>query len=209
MRAERPVRRSLAQPVQHLPGARAEQADHDLAVGERGVVVGNLAQARRGVGASAAAAIGSAAAGAFIGRGAVRRPTARAPRHRTAAQQSGCRSAPLRAAVAAGIPACPRGRGRGDKRGCHKRAATIAPSRASRVLIHGVVMKLKSLVSLLAARAGRLLALPAQAQTEIQWWHAMSGAARRVGQRPGQGLQREPEGLQGRARPSRAATTSR
>ena len=37
----------LAQPVQHLPGARAQQPDHDLAVGERGVVVGNLAQARR------------------------------------------------------------------------------------------------------------------------------------------------------------------
>ena len=37
----------LAQAVEHLPGARAEQADHDLAVGERGVVVGDLAQARR------------------------------------------------------------------------------------------------------------------------------------------------------------------
>ena len=37
----------FAQAVQHLPGARAQQPDHDLAVGERGVVVGNLAQARR------------------------------------------------------------------------------------------------------------------------------------------------------------------
>ena len=37
----------LAQPVQHLPGTRAQQPDHDFAVGERGVVVGDLAQARR------------------------------------------------------------------------------------------------------------------------------------------------------------------
>ena len=39
-----------AQEAEHLPGARAEQADDDLAVGERGVVVGNLAQARRRAG---------------------------------------------------------------------------------------------------------------------------------------------------------------
>jgi hypothetical protein len=40
----------LPQPVQDLPGPGAEQADDDLAVGERGVVVRDLAQARRGVG---------------------------------------------------------------------------------------------------------------------------------------------------------------
>ena len=42
----------FAQPVQQLPGAFAEQADHDLAIGERGVVVGNLAQSRRFCGGS-------------------------------------------------------------------------------------------------------------------------------------------------------------
>jgi hypothetical protein len=40
MRAERPVTRSAAQLVEHRPVRRAEQADDDLAVGERGVVVG-------------------------------------------------------------------------------------------------------------------------------------------------------------------------
>jgi hypothetical protein len=39
-----------AQPRQHLPGALAEQAYHDLAIGVRGVVVWNLAQARRRLG---------------------------------------------------------------------------------------------------------------------------------------------------------------
>jgi len=43
----------LAQPVQNLPTARAQQADHDLAVAERGVVVGDLAQARRQAGGGA------------------------------------------------------------------------------------------------------------------------------------------------------------
>ena len=43
------------------------------------------------------------------------------------------------------------------------------------------------------------LAGPARAETEIQWWHAMGGALGEVGQRPRQGLQREPEGIQGRA----------
>jgi hypothetical protein len=37
----------LAQQIQQLPCARAEQAQHDLAVRERGVVVGDLAQSRR------------------------------------------------------------------------------------------------------------------------------------------------------------------
>lgn len=36
----------LAQLVQQLPGPGPEQADHDLPVGEGGVVVGNLAQTR-------------------------------------------------------------------------------------------------------------------------------------------------------------------
>ncbi len=40
----------LAQAVEQRPGARAEQPQHDLAVGERGVVVRNLAQPRRGCG---------------------------------------------------------------------------------------------------------------------------------------------------------------
>jgi len=39
----------LAQQVQQLPRAHAQQALHDLPVGERGVVVRNLAQAGRGV----------------------------------------------------------------------------------------------------------------------------------------------------------------
>ncbi|OIQ69148.1 hypothetical protein GALL_492520 [mine drainage metagenome] len=39
----------LAQLGQPVPGVGAEQADDNFAVGERGVVVGNLAQARRGV----------------------------------------------------------------------------------------------------------------------------------------------------------------
>jgi hypothetical protein len=34
-----------AQPVEHAPGLQPEQADDDLAVGERGVVVGDFAQA--------------------------------------------------------------------------------------------------------------------------------------------------------------------
>ena len=87
-----------AQPVQQLPGARAEQADHDLAVGERGVVVGDLAQPRRGRGdAPSAAAMRVSGSGAFMaGVGAAWRRQACA-RHRTAAQQSGlaaprCRS---------------------------------------------------------------------------------------------------------------------
>jgi hypothetical protein len=52
----------LAQLAQQLPGARAQQAQHDLAVGERGVVVGDLAQAGRGSvgGAAPAADISSA-----------------------------------------------------------------------------------------------------------------------------------------------------
>ena len=37
----------VAQPVQGVPGRRAEQPDHDLAIGERGVVVRDLAQPRR------------------------------------------------------------------------------------------------------------------------------------------------------------------
>jgi hypothetical protein len=37
----------LAQAVQEVPGMRAEHPDHDLAVRERGVVVRDLAQARR------------------------------------------------------------------------------------------------------------------------------------------------------------------
>ena len=39
----------LAQQHQDVPGARAQQADHDLAVAERGVVVRNLAQPRGSV----------------------------------------------------------------------------------------------------------------------------------------------------------------
>ena len=37
----------LAQQVEQFPGPRAQQPQHDLAVGKRGVVVGNLAQSRR------------------------------------------------------------------------------------------------------------------------------------------------------------------
>ena len=82
-----------AQRVQHLPGALAEQADHDLAIGERGVVVGNLAQARRGARPpSAAAAMRVSGSGAFMdGRSVRRRAAARGARHRTAAQQNGLR----------------------------------------------------------------------------------------------------------------------
>jgi hypothetical protein len=54
----------VAQAVQQVPGARAEQADDDLAVGERGVVVGDLAQARRA--RRVAAKSCSSVVGAFI-----------------------------------------------------------------------------------------------------------------------------------------------
>ena len=37
----------IAQLVEHLPGGRAQQANHDLPVGERGVVIGNFAQTNR------------------------------------------------------------------------------------------------------------------------------------------------------------------
>src|SRR6218665_2850521 len=37
----------IAQLVERIPGRRPQQTDHDLPVGERGVVVGNFAQTRR------------------------------------------------------------------------------------------------------------------------------------------------------------------
>ena len=202
------MRRSLAQAVEHLPGARAEQADDDLAVGERGVVVGNLAQARRGrrplrcrrrCGRAAAGLHGVQGAGRGRGDEEPSASYRSAAKRRPHGCASRCRGGYSR------LPARAPAR---DKRGCHPRPATIAPSRVHRSLVHGVVMQLKLLVSCpLAALAA--LATPAQAQIEIQWWHAMGGAARRMGQRPRQGLQRQPEGLQGRRRPSRAATTNR
>ena len=66
----------VAQAVQQLPGARAEQADHDLAVGERGVVVRDLAQARRvgrGLGGGADLAQGEGCVHGVRGRGAASR----------------------------------------------------------------------------------------------------------------------------------------
>ena len=47
MRAERPVRRSPRSSSQDAPRRRAQQAHDDLAIRERRVVVGNLAQPRR------------------------------------------------------------------------------------------------------------------------------------------------------------------
>ena len=89
-----------AQEAEHLPGALAEQADDDLAVGERGVVVGDLAQARRAApAASAAAAIRVSGSGAFMawrvrGAAAVTRGEAS---YRSAAKRRGRRaSAPGR-----------------------------------------------------------------------------------------------------------------
>ena len=58
------------------------------------------------------------------------------------------------------------------------------------------------------ASAG-LLAIPAHAQTEIQWWHSMGGALGEKLNALADEVQREPEGLQGRARPSRAPIPSR
>ena len=108
-----------AQQAEHLPGARAEQADDDLAVGERGVVVGNLAQARRARRLLLLRRlIRSIGSGAFMEAGRSSRPPVRGARHRTAAQQIvslAARSAPC----AAGIPACRRAPAARDKRGCH------------------------------------------------------------------------------------------
>ena len=49
----------------------------------------------------------------------------------------------------------------------------------------------------------------AQAQTEIQWWHSMTGAHNDRVNEFAKRLQREPEGLQGRARLQGHATPSR
>src|SRR5262245_14979118 len=54
------------------------------------------------------------------------------------------------------------------------RRLTSLAARARPGLVHGDTMKLKSSLMTLAALAFVLCA-PARAQTEIQWWHAMSG----------------------------------
>ncbi len=52
---------------------------------------------------------------------------------------------------------------------------------------------------LAAALAAAMLCAPqAQAQTEIQWWHSMSGALGDRRERARQQVQRQPEGIQGR-----------
>ena len=109
-----------AQHPEHLPGARAEQADDDLAVGERGVVVGNLAQARRRAGRLGGSGdLVRAAEGAFMRAGARIRglPRGREASYRSAANRRS-RAGRGAARCAAGIPACRREPAR-DKRGCH------------------------------------------------------------------------------------------
>ena len=49
----------------------------------------------------------------------------------------------------------------------------------------------------------------AQAQTEIQWWHSMGGALGDALNGLAEQVQRQPEGLQGRHRCTRARTRSR
>ena len=61
----------------------------------------------------------------------------------------------------------------------------------------------------LACRRSAVAQRSAQAQTEIQWWHSMSGALGDRRERARQQVQREPEGLQGRARSTRAPIPSR
>ena len=191
------MRRSLAQQVEHLPGARAEQADDDLAVGERGVVVGNLAQARRGAGCFCFGGDPvdrqrGVHGGRAQSRGRCERSEAS---YRSAAYRPPARRRPASRRV---YPACRRARPAREKRGCHLGPATIAPSPRPPTPSHGVVMKLKSLVSCSLVACRRLLGAGAGAGRDPVV--AFDGRrARRVGQRPGQGLQREPEGLQGRA----------
>ena len=80
---------------------------------------------------------------------------------------------------------------------CDAAVSYARPSIRAFIFPSGVFMRFKTL-ALASALAATLFA-PAQAQTEIQWWHSMTGRQRRMGQRPGQAVQREPEGLQGRA----------
>ena len=57
----------------------------------------------------------------------------------------------------------------------------------------------RSLISAALASALAIgLTTPAVAQTEIQWWHSMGGNLGEWVNDLGQGIQREPEGIQGR-----------
>src|SRR4029078_9299951 len=95
-------------------------------------------------------------------------------RHRTAAQQIAwtVRSA---ASWRGGYSRLPARASTRDKRGCHLGRGQSRGPPPPPALSHGVVMKLKSLVScsLIAFAA---FSAPAHAQVEIQWWHAMGGA---------------------------------
>ena len=187
MRAERPVRRSSRSLSSNVPGARAEQAHHDLAVGERGVVVRNLAQTRALV----------------VGRRARRRRAAEAVRSWgvTADRASRERIVPQRTwqrlRRAGVIPACPAGAPSVTETGLSQSSVTVAGFVLSSRCRGDFPMKLQSLSA--RGRAGR-------------WRRGLGPGAdgdpvvalddrrqQRLGQRPGQGLQREPEGLQDRA----------
>ena len=110
-----------AQLAEHLPGARAEQADDDLAVGERGVVVGDLAQARRGAGRFCGGGDPvDRQRGVHAWRGAVRSPPDRergiVPQRSKSARVG--RARPARRGGYSRLPAQAAAR---DKRGCHRR----------------------------------------------------------------------------------------
>src|SRR5439155_12429057 len=154
------------------------QADHDLAIGERGVVVGNLAQPGRcgiDVVVDAHAIQGKRCVHRRLAPGygnGGRAFTSGPPCYRSAANPL------VRAAGALPSAGNPRDRGRAirDRNACvtelrHTRA--LLASHTSHKL-HGDDMNKTSLA--LAALAGGLLTSQAQAQVEIQWWHSMTGA---------------------------------
>ena len=180
----------LAQLVQHLPGARAEQPDHDLAVGERGVVVGNLAQ--RGRRRRAAAAWPGSRERMRHGQRCVHRVHRRSLPHRS------CRHVGRRAMpVDGGLSPLPADAIRDEKH----RAVIANDGALPRALSHrsdGDPMKLQ--IPHPGGRGCRRAARAAGAGPDRNPVVALDGRRpRRMGQRPGQGLQRQPEGLQGHA----------
>ena len=87
------------------------------------------------------------------------------------------------------------------------RQATLPVSSISSRRNH--VHRITRLARLAVALALAGAATAAHAVTEIQWWHAMTGAQQRPRQRARQALQRQPERLQGQRRSTRAAIPKR
>ena len=166
--------------------ARAEQADDDLAVGERGVVVGNLAQSR----ASPSAAAAGTGHAANRGQGCVFHESRGGRFPMLALEGESYRSAPFPGFT--GLLPWTAG------------VAMRRPTRPSNP--HGDVMRTVRLA--LAAAAFAAATLPAHAQTEIQWWHSMTGGLNDWGSTwptastPARRTTRS-------CRPTRARTTSR